>query len=88
MTESQITRFSELVNSIPIPSKKINVFGGIQCYIHVTCESLETAEKWALALGKFCRTVRIMEAYDTAKENKNTVLRPSVIKVYKIGGIV
>ena len=88
MTEKQLNRFTELVKSIPIPSKKINVFGGVQCYINVTCESLETAEKWSLALGKFCRTVRVIESYDTAKENKNTVLLPTVIKVYRVGGIV
>lgn len=88
MTAQQLQRTETLINSLPIPSRSIKVFGSINCNIHVTCESRKTAEKWVLTLGKFCRTVNCVESIEDAVCNKNTTLRPTAIKVFKICGVI
>lgn len=88
MTAQQLAKAEELVNSLPIPRRSIKVFGTINCNIHITCESRKTAEKWVMALGKFCRTVNCVESVDYAKENKGSCLNPTTVKVFKIGGVV
>jgi hypothetical protein len=88
MTAQQLQRTESMVASLPIPSRSIKVFGSINCNIHITCESRKTAEKWVLTLGKFCRTVNCVESIDQAVENKNTMLRPTSIKVFRICGVV
>ena len=88
MNAQLIQRMDVLVRSLPIPSRSIKVFGGIKCYIHISCESRKTAEKWVITLGKFCGTVTCVESIEDAVCNKNTTLRPTAIKVFKICGVI
>lgn len=70
----------DLLDRLSIPSKRIECYGS---QIVVTSQSRDTADRWALALGKFATVKGVIESYDDAVDNKNTVLRPTVVKVWR-----
>ena len=69
------------LESLGIPYKEINVYGR---QIMVTAWSRSAAQRWVGALSRFGGKLRCGEGVDYAKENKNTVLRPSTIKVWRV----
>ena len=64
-----------------IPYKEINCYGS---QIMVTAWSESAARKWALLLAKFAKVNNIGQGIDEAKVNKNTVLLPTVIRVWRV----
>lgn len=63
-----------------IPYKEINCYGR---QIVITSRSSKAANKWAVLLAKFATVRGVVKASDEAKENKKTVLNPSVVKVWR-----
>lgn len=69
-----------------ITNRKIEVYGR---QIVVTAASRKVADKWVGLLDLFCRKVRgPVRCLDQAKINRGTVLRPTMIRVWRIGGTV
>lgn len=73
-----------LINS-GIPAKEVKVYGS---QIMVTAFSRAAAEKWAHLIGKFATFKSMVESMDYCKENKNTVMIPSAIKVWRVWGTI
>ncbi len=63
-----------------IPYKEIHCYGS---QIVITSWSRDAADRWANLLTRFSTVRGIIPSVDYAKENKNTVLRPSTIKVWR-----
>lgn len=64
-----------------IPSKRIHCYGS---QIMVTVWGEPAARKWAALLARFARVRGIAEALDYNEENRNTVLRPTTHKVWRV----
>jgi hypothetical protein len=75
----------DLLGKTGIPAKEINVYGS---QIVVTCHSRGAAEKFASVISKFAKIRGLIETYDDAKVNMNTVLRPSKVQVWRVFGVV
>lgn len=73
-------RIKATLGKLGIPAKQVDCYGS---QIVVTSQSRDTADRWALALGKFATVRGTLESFDEAVENKNTVLRPTMIKVWR-----
>lgn len=69
------------LEALSIPRKEIKVYGG---QIMVTAWSRSAAEKWASVLKNLGGKLRMGQGVDYAKENKNTVLKPSTLKVWRV----
>lgn len=68
------------------PAKDVKVAGRS---IIVTCASRSAADRWWVALRRFCATVHgPVEAKRHAAVNRNTVLSPSLVRVWVVGGRV
>ena len=69
------------LKQVGLPYKQIEVYGR---QIVITTHSRSAAEKWALTLSpKVAKLRGITENYDRAKKNKNTVMLPTRVKVYR-----
>ena len=64
-----------------IPAKEIRCYGS---QIMVTAWSYNAAERWAALLAKFSTVKSVKASVDYAKENTNTVLRPSTVNVWRV----
>lgn len=73
-------KMKALLEKLPIPSKEISVYGS---QIVITSFSRDAAEKWAITLSEFSMVRAVVESRDDAKENKNTTLLPSTVKVWR-----
>jgi len=71
---------AEKLTKSGIPHKEIHCYGS---QIVVTSWSRDAAEKWAMLLTKFAKVRGILEALDEAKVNKNTMLLPSKVKIWR-----
>lgn len=61
-------------------------FRAIECYgsqIVITSACHDTANKWALLLGKFAKVRGVIRSVDYATENKGSCLNPSVVDVWR-----
>lgn len=76
------TRMQALLAKSGIPAKEIKVFGS---QILIKCYSRDAAEKFAGLLAKFATVRGVVESYDYAKVNRNTMLRPSTVQVWLVG---
>jgi hypothetical protein len=71
------------LEGLGLPYKEIKVFGS---QIHITSHCRDTAERWASLLSKFAKVYcPAKESLQEAKENKGTVLRPTMVKVWLTG---
>lgn len=70
----------ERLEQVGIPFKAIECYGS---QIVITSWCRESAERWAGLLGRFAKVRGITHSVDYAKENKNTVLRPSTVEVWR-----
>lgn len=68
-----------------IPARQIDVYGS---QIMVTCQGRETAQRWASLLAQFATRVRTVESLDYVKKNRGTVLRPTTLRVWRIGATI
>jgi hypothetical protein len=64
-----------------IPYKEIHCYGS---QIMVTAWGRPAAEKWASFLARFAKVKAMKESLDYNEENKNTVLRPTTHKVWRV----
>lgn len=87
MNEQKL-RMETLLKALEIPYKSMNILGAVNCNIHIECIGQDTAEKWNSVLHKFCSRVKVVERFVHNKENKGTVLLPTVHKVFLIGAVV
>ena len=78
-------QMKELLTQSGIPAKEIKVYGS---QIMITAFGADSADKWASLLAKLCRKVRSCQSTDYAVENKNTVMMPSTVKVWRVWGTV
>jgi len=69
------------LEQVGLPYKKIDCYGR---QIVVTSLGRDTASKWASVLGKFSKVKGVVRDYDYAKENKRSVLNPSIVPVWRI----
>lgn len=75
-------QMDNLLRAAGLAPKETHVYGS---QVVVTVRSRAMAQKVASFLKQGTFTLRgIVEAVDLAKENKNTVLRPSTVKVYRV----
>lgn len=63
-----------------LPYKEIEVYGR---QIVVTCWSRDAADKWSHLLARFAKVRGITHDMDEAKQNKGTVMRPTMIEVWR-----
>jgi hypothetical protein len=66
-----------------IPAKEVKCYGS---QIMVTTYGLAAAQRWHSLLGNFCSKVRSGQSVDYNAENRNTVLRPTTHKVWRVWG--
>lgn len=78
--ETPQDKMRERLESVGIPYRKVDVYGS---QIVITSACLETATKWASLLGHFAHVKSVMHSMDEAKVNTNTVLRPTMVKVWR-----
>ncbi len=83
--ETPQQRMKAKLESCGIPAKRVDVYGS---QIMITAWSRGAAEKWASLLSRFAKVSRVIESMDYAKENKNTVLLPSAVKVWRVGATI
>jgi hypothetical protein len=69
--------------------EEIKVFGVLRCNVHVVCMSRETAQKWVSLLQQGFKGAKVTMSQHVfnAKQNKNTVLKPTVRKGFLVGMI-
>lgn len=64
-----------------IPAKEIKCYGS---QIMITAWSREAINRWVLLLSKFATVRSTVESIDECKVNKNSVMLPSVVKVWRV----
>jgi hypothetical protein len=81
-TEALLAKLLEL----PIPRRQIDVYGS---RIVVTCRGESSARKWATVLARFAKVEAVaLRSLDLAKKNKNTVITPSRVRVYRTYAVI
>lgn len=88
MKPEMLNAMKEKLQQIPLPYKSMEVFGAINCNIHIETLGEKTAEQWRSILVQFCRKVKVVETFRHNKVNENTCLLPSRHKVFLIGAVV
>ena len=79
-------RTKALLEQLDIPSKEIKVYGS---QIVITTRSQEAALKWRRALSpKVAKFKNMVQSTDIAKKQKGTVLKPTRVKVWRIGFVL
>lgn len=68
-----------------IPYKRIECYGS---QIVVTSYSSDSAAKWATLLANFAKVRGTIETLDDAVRNRNTVLRPSKVRVWRTFAVI
>lgn len=86
MTSDLKQAFKQKLTESGLGFETLNVFGAIRLNVHVTCESHETANKWATLLAtvlKGSKTTLTQTMWE-AKENKGGCLNKTMRKGYLI----
>ena len=83
MTGQQQMR--QLLQDSGLPAKEIKVYGS---QIVITCWSRKATQDWAALISKFAKIRGFVESFDEAKMNTNTVLRPSVVRVWRVFAVI
>ena len=79
MTKQQ--KLAAILGRAGIPARNIECYG---LQIVVTCASLQAADKWANLLSTFAKVRGVVNSYDYAAKNTNTVMRPSMVPVVRV----
>lgn len=86
MSETIENTLETKLKAAGIPFNSVRVLG---TSIIIKADGRLTAERWERLLKRMgCWRVKSVETFDHAKENKNTVLVPSVVRRYLIGGAI
>jgi len=78
-------RMKSTLEGAGIPYKRIEVYG-VQIVVTSACR--DTAAKWATLLAKFAKVRGTIETLDDAVRNRNTVLRPSKVRVWRTFAVI
>jgi hypothetical protein len=79
-------RMKATLEKAGIPAKDISCYGS---QVMILAYGRESAEKWAALLAGFCRKLYpVRETIVENKVNRNTVLRPSCHKLWRVWGTV
>jgi hypothetical protein len=79
-------RIKAALERVGLPYKKIDCYGG---QIVITSHCRDTAEKWSMVLARFAKVKKAaLESVDNAVENKGTVLRPTMVKVWRTYAVI
>lgn len=80
MTADQKKQMEKKLESLGFPFHDIKVFGAIRCNIHVKCESIAAATKWASALSNILGDVKVSTTKTVwpAVDNKFTATKPTM----------
>ena len=81
MTHALQERMRATLVRAGIPHKEIQCYGE---QIVITAWSRDAAEKWAALLATFAKVRGLIKSIDYAKENKNTMLKPSTVEVWRV----
>lgn len=73
------------LEQLGVPFKQVECYGS---QIVVTSHCRETADRWAALLSRFSRVKGVIETYDDAVINRNTVLLPSKVKVFRTFAVI
>ena len=86
MTSDLKQTFKQKLTESGLGFETLKVFGAIRLYVHVTCESRETANKWAQLLAQVFKGSKptLTPTLWEAKENKSGSLSPTMRKGYLI----
>ena len=71
----------EKLEGLGLPYKEVKCYGS-QVMITVLSES--AAKRWTSVLAKFATVRPIFPSSDYATVNKNTVMKPSLVKVWRV----
>jgi hypothetical protein len=88
ITDEMRDKFRATLEKLPYGYLEMNVFGTLRLNIHIICEGKKTADQWHMALNRFCSFVRTSEHVIYNKENRGTILCPTIRKGYLIGAWV
>lgn len=69
------------LETLGLPYREINVYGS---QITIEAVSRDTADKWASLVQRFAKLRGVIEDYVEAKENKNTVMNPTRVHVWRV----
>lgn len=78
-------RMRETLAGCGLPHKQIECYGS---QIVVTSQCRDTAAKWATLLAKFAKVRGTIETLDDAVVNRNTVLKPSKVRVWRTFAVI
>jgi len=78
---TQQQRMRDLLAKAGIPYREIQCYG---MQIVITTKGEASAKRWAALVAKFARVKRVLRSCDYARENKGTVLRPSMVTVWRV----
>jgi hypothetical protein len=86
MTSDLKQAFRQKLTESGLGFETLKVFGAIRLNVHVTCESHETANKWAQLLAQVFKGSKptLTPTLWEAKENKSGSLSPTMRKGYLI----
>jgi hypothetical protein len=77
------------LRQLGIPFYSINVFGAINCNIHVECQSRSTAVKWVNALSMFAKVKATTHTLVYAKDQKSRKTNgPKMLPMYRIWAVI
>lgn len=68
-----------------IPAKRIHCYGN---QIMITAWGEDAARRWASLLAKFARVRAVWESSDENVENRGTVLRPTMHRVWRVAAAI
>lgn len=74
-------QMKDKLGQLGIPHRKINCYGG---QVTVECHSRRACERFAVVIAKFATIKNLIETHVEAKENKGSVLCPTMIKVWRL----
>jgi hypothetical protein len=74
-------KIQALLSKSGIPAKEIKCYGS---QIMITAFCRDSAAKWARLLSRFATVKNTVKTIDYCKENKNTVMLPSAIEVWRV----
>jgi hypothetical protein len=80
------SKMKAALEKVGLPALEIDCYGS---QVTITSKGRDTAEKWAMLLGKFCAKVRApRESVEYCKKNRGSNLLPSRYTVWRVWGTI
>ena len=82
---SLIKKLEETLIKSGLPRETLKVVGSQRTSVLITCKGLETANKWQSLLTRMgVGIAKVKSTSWAAKKNRNTVLRPTMVRGYLV----